>query len=580
MSLNSRQKRAQRHRAHNKNSRIPFAAYNPIGFIVVTLFSVVCIMVASVVSAQAALIITGLSAIGLVVFTDFKQRNFWQMAIDFKIRGIEDNHKSFSDTLQTHSHDIAEMRQDIASLKAFKNKTESTPLLNRNTSDTSSPAPLKSPHKEETVIELTRKVYDSKTQKIAEERDIKDTSVKNTKQPVSFGDLNNNSSFMTASAAASASSDAALNKHETAAEKAFASIKTSRTLTATSHKSNLEDLYKKDVYQRTIPILKASNDLPSKRNNQATATAPQKKPKPDFAQQRARKVQNEVATLTREDDFSDVLSDEVMAELMRHAVDDKNIHVFIQPMMRLPQRHTRCFEMYGRIKAHPGVYIPARRFLSMARKEHFIKDLETLILIECLKTLKSRPVTAQNKPMLFFMNISTDSLKNVKFMNTLLSFLGANRKMARQIVFEMMQNDFLTIEPALLDVMKGLGKLGCHFSLDQVTEHDFNIEMMHALKIKFVKFDADDLLRKTNSRKGMALVVDRKRKLEGSGIGFIVEKVETEFVLKELLDLNIHYGQGYLFGKPDLPGAYGVKSVDEHPIPPIQQTGYNSKMRQ
>ena len=38
--------------------------------------------------------------------------------------------------------------------------------------------------------------------------------------------------------------------------------------------------------------------------------------------------------------------------------------------------------------------------------------------------------------------------------------------------------------------------------------------------------------------------------LADSWITMIVEKIETEHQLVELLDHNIHYGQGYLVGEP------------------------------
>ena len=43
-----------------------------------------------------------------------------------------------------------------------------------------------------------------------------------------------------------------------------------------------------------------------------------------------------------------------------------------------------------------------------------------------------------------------------------------------------------------------------------------------------------------------------KRRLDGAGIDLIVEKIETEQMLVELLDYNIDFGQGYLFGEPRL----------------------------
>jgi cyclic-di-GMP phosphodiesterase TipF (flagellum assembly factor) len=41
-----------------------------------------------------------------------------------------------------------------------------------------------------------------------------------------------------------------------------------------------------------------------------------------------------------------------------------------------------------------------------------------------------------------------------------------------------------------------------------------------------------------------------KGALDREAMDLIVEKIETEEMLLDLLDLNIDFGQGYLFGEP------------------------------
>ena len=47
-----------------------------------------------------------------------------------------------------------------------------------------------------------------------------------------------------------------------------------------------------------------------------------------------------------------------------------------------------------------------------------------------------------------------------------------------------------------------------------------------------------------------------KSQLDKSNLTLIVEKLETEHDLRELLDFEIDFGEGYLFGRPDLEMAY------------------------
>ena len=43
--------------------------------------------------------------------------------------------------------------------------------------------------------------------------------------------------------------------------------------------------------------------------------------------------------------------------------------------------------------------------------------------------------------------------------------------------------------------------------------------------------------------------------LRSAGVNLVVEKLESEAVLLELLDFQVDYGQGYLFGEPRLSRA-------------------------
>lgn len=253
-------------------------------------------------------------------------------------------------------------------------------------------------------------------------------------------------------------------------------------------------------------------------------------------------------------EYYNSLSDTVVRELMRHAIATRDINVFVQPIMRLPQRKARFFEMFARIRVKPGVYVPAARYLELANKEALINEIDDLLLMHCLNTVKES--AEKNDALAYFINISSATLKNTDFMKRLLRFISTDRSMAQRLVFEVQQKDFDDMQPALLEIVRGLGKLGCNFSLDHITHYEFDVALLQALRVRFVKFDASQILAKAREAKGGADVWRIKRTLEGNGIGFVAEKIENEYTLKELLDFDIHYGQGFLLGKPDIQAAY------------------------
>jgi len=266
-------------------------------------------------------------------------------------------------------------------------------------------------------------------------------------------------------------------------------------------------------------------------------------------------------TIANDDPHSDgsSLSDMVVRELVHHAVRNERIEVFVQPIVRLPQRKARFFEIYARIRAKAGVYLSATRYMEMAKKDRVVDNIDTLLLTHCLRTIKDSAHIKRATP--FFINVTPSTIKNTTYMKGLLQFLARNRRLAPRLVFEIRQADFDELSIPLLQILDGLGKLGCAFSLDHVRREEPDIALLQKYKVRFVKFDAAWMLGEMKTERQFNDMARMKRKLEANGIGVIAEKIETEHALKELLDYDIHYGQGFLFGKPGLEGAYRLKKA-------------------
>jgi len=252
-------------------------------------------------------------------------------------------------------------------------------------------------------------------------------------------------------------------------------------------------------------------------------------------------------------------SDMVIREMIHQAIAKKSIDVFAQPIVNLPQRKIRCYEMFARIRAKPGLYIPASRYMHIATRDQSIRNIDALLLMNCLDTIAKSAHIENATP--FFLNINSDTLGNALFMKSLLSFVKRNRSLAKRLVFEVEQSDFREMHPAMLEILRGLGRLGCRLSLDHVEKLDFDIPFLQEMRVRYIKINAHTFIKKARSSIAFRELLKLKRRLEANGVAVIVEKVESEYVLKEILDFDIHYGQGFLFGKPELQGVYKEKKA-------------------
>ena len=251
--------------------------------------------------------------------------------------------------------------------------------------------------------------------------------------------------------------------------------------------------------------------------------------------------------------FYNALSDTVINEMVSASVRRNDIAVFTQNIMRLPQHNIRAVEVFSRVRSRLNHYIPAARYIDLARENKTLDVIEPLLLMRCLDALKHNAQGEKStQKTTYFINITPASLKNKVFMARLLGFLKHNRALAPSLVFEMPQAEFDAMSDGVMDIIKGLGKLGCVFSLDHVRSFKLSPATLQALRVHFIKVDAAALMKIIDHAPSIARFKTVKRSLERRGIGIIAEKIEDSAMLSALKRFDLHYGQGYVFDKPQI----------------------------
>ncbi|HRD47278.1 MAG TPA: EAL domain-containing protein, partial [Caulobacter sp.] len=106
--------------------------------------------------------------------------------------------------------------------------------------------------------------------------------------------------------------------------------------------------------------------------------------------------------------------------------------------------------------------------------------------------------------------------------------------------------------------MARLADLGFRFSLDKVNDLDLDFQELSRADVKFVKVGAQMLLDQLEETEGRLVIrslpdlhaSDFARLTRRYGVEVIVEKVESERQIVDILDLDLAFGQGHLFGEP------------------------------
>jgi cyclic-di-GMP phosphodiesterase TipF (flagellum assembly factor) len=231
------------------------------------------------------------------------------------------------------------------------------------------------------------------------------------------------------------------------------------------------------------------------------------------------------------------------------ALRDNRVELWVQPVVSLPQRKRRFFECYTRIPAGDGAMVLPEQYVGVAERSGMITAIDNILLFRCIQIV--RKLYDRNMSAGFFCNISPRSLQDREFFKQFIALLAEHSAIASSIVFEFPQAAVERHDPDLERDLEKLAALGFRFSLDQVTDFEFDAIELARRNFRYVKVDANRLIPPPLgiAEQDPEMV---KRKLDVAGLDLIVEKVETDAMLVELLDLGIDYGQGYLFGEPRL----------------------------
>lgn len=240
------------------------------------------------------------------------------------------------------------------------------------------------------------------------------------------------------------------------------------------------------------------------------------------------------------------MDDAAVLEAVRDALKADRIDVYLQPIVSLPQRKHRFYEVFSRVRAADGQQIMPDRYLDIAEREGLIATIDNLQLVRCVQLI--RETERRQHAIGFFANISAATLADAEFMRQFLNMMAQNHALVPKLVFELSQHAVSAGGAVTMGILSQLARLGFRFSMDQVTDLSIDIDRLLRHEFRCIKLDRALVLDPANAGR----IRELRHRCAAEGIDLIVEKIETENQLVEVLDTGFDFGQGYLFGEPRL----------------------------
>ena len=245
-----------------------------------------------------------------------------------------------------------------------------------------------------------------------------------------------------------------------------------------------------------------------------------------------------------------------LLDTVKDALAGNRVDLYLQPVVSLPQRRTVFYESFSRLRDETGRVMMPAEYLSVAEPEGLVAAIDNLLLFRCVQIV--RRLAKQDRKIGIFCNISLASLSDETFFPQFLDFLSANKDMAGALIFELGQAAFERRGAVEARHMARLADLGFRFSLDKVMDLDLDFQDLARSDVKFIKVGAQLLLDQLEESEGRLVIrslpdlhaSDFARLTRRYGIEVIIEKVESERQVVDILELDMAFGQGHLFGEP------------------------------
>ncbi|WP_290811404.1 EAL domain-containing protein [Ferrovibrio sp.] len=245
--------------------------------------------------------------------------------------------------------------------------------------------------------------------------------------------------------------------------------------------------------------------------------------------------------------------DGTLLEAVRDALNNNRVELHVQPIVTLPQRKIRFFELLARPRDADGKAYPAAACLQALDAAGLRAEFDALMLLRGVQMV--RKLEQRAKDVGFFLNLSPDMLAQIETFNPLYDFLTREREHAANIVLEFSYEGVRLLDRNGLYRLGQLSALGFALSLDGIDRLDLDFAALAKTGVRFLKFNAGCFTDPAVISRATVDPADLAEICRRHDLMPVLAKVEKENELLKLAELNFPFGQGLLFGPPKMAKA-------------------------
>lgn len=267
------------------------------------------------------------------------------------------------------------------------------------------------------------------------------------------------------------------------------------------------------------------------------------------------------------------------------AFENDRIELHLQPIVSLPQRKTRFYEILARLRlADDTILVPAE-FVPILERCDLAVELDRKVLTRAAGI--ARHLAGRGSETRVSCNISPASLDN-GILRAAGRIAEAYPDVADRLILELPQAAWRALDADQAGTLALLRNKGLSFAMDRTTDLRIDPLALAERGVRYLKVPAEMLLEPQTARGLDIELSDLTAVLTRAGIRLIAERVEHEKDVPNLIDLDVPLAQGFVFAAPrairpevlakpasdsELPGALPQGAQGPQGVPAAQAQG-------
>ena len=156
----------------------------------------------------------------------------------------------------------------------------------------------------------------------------------------------------------------------------------------------------------------------------------------------------------------------------------------------------------------------------------------------------------RGKPGSLFSSLSGESLVSDRFLNRFADTYRQGDTLGSRLVLSFTQSDLRLFSELQWSTLRDMADLGFWFSLEDITDLDFDFDALVKSGFAFVKLDAGVFLNGLPAAGGLIPAADVCRYVGRLGLALIVGGITDDGLAAQLKSYGVELAQGPLFGQP------------------------------